>query len=179
MGERFERSFERDPASGCWVWLRGKNSAGYGQFCGWGNPGRWMLAHRWSYEFNVGPIPQGLVIDHLCRNPACVNPDHLEAVTQRENSRRGALAHVIKTGTCRRGHASVPGKNCRQCASVCDKARRRKRGLMRKGPKPRSHCVAGHEMSGDNLWVGPMGDRKCRTCNAERHRVRRNNGKTD
>lgn len=69
---------------GCWEWTGAKTAAGYGQFTR-----RKEYAHRHAYEDLVGPIPEGLVIDHLCRNPSCVNPDHLEPVTQRENIRRG------------------------------------------------------------------------------------------
>ncbi len=73
---------------GCIEWTAYRNANGYGRF----KPGKGMsmkLAHRWAYEFHVGPIPDGLVIDHLCRNRSCVNPDHLEAVTQKVNIRRG------------------------------------------------------------------------------------------
>ncbi len=68
---------------GCWVWT-GYLSP-YGKF---GVSGRRPVAHRWSYEYHVGPIPDGLTIDHLCRNPSCVRPDHLEPVTLQENMRR-------------------------------------------------------------------------------------------
>jgi hypothetical protein len=54
----------------------------------------WGGAHRWMYEQKIGPIPKGLVIDHLCRNTRCVNPDHLEPVTRGENTRRGAKAKL-------------------------------------------------------------------------------------
>jgi hypothetical protein len=73
----------------CWIWQLALNNHGYP--CVGGSTGRQLrgLAHRLYYERVHGPIPAGLVIDHLCRVPACVNPDHLEAVTQAENCRRG------------------------------------------------------------------------------------------
>ena len=71
--------------SGCDVWIGALSTKGYGQF--WIN-GRQTQAHRWAYENLRGPIPEGLEIDHLCHNPACVRVDHLEPVTHAENLRR-------------------------------------------------------------------------------------------
>ena len=68
----------------CWDWLGGKSN-GYGRF--WVE-GRLVQAHRWAYETMVGPIPEGLTLDHLCRVRYCVNPSHLEPVTLGENIRR-------------------------------------------------------------------------------------------
>jgi hypothetical protein len=71
---------------GCWEWTAGRSGGpGYGAFS---LGQRKVGAHRWSYENFVGPIPEGLELDHLCRNPGCVNPDHLEPVTRSENIRR-------------------------------------------------------------------------------------------
>jgi hypothetical protein len=72
---------------GCWVWQRARTRKGYGQKV---LPGQIVIrAHRWYYEQAWGPIPEGLQLDHLCRNPPCVNPDHLEVVTNQENVHRG------------------------------------------------------------------------------------------
>jgi hypothetical protein len=75
-----------DPRAGCWVWQLSKNPKGYGSI--W-HEGKCWAAHRLSYTLLVGPIPEGLQLDHLCRNTSCVNPAHLEPVTNTENQRRG------------------------------------------------------------------------------------------
>lgn len=74
----------------CWIWQAALNSGGYGTTTD--GSGRGVMAHRLVYEHYRGTIPEGLFLDHLCRNPACVNPDHLEPVTNSENVRRGLAA---------------------------------------------------------------------------------------
>jgi hypothetical protein len=74
-----------DELTGCWIWQKAK-AQGYGQTC---HHGKVWGAHRWYYTQAKGPIPPGMWIDHLCRVKACVNPEHLEAVTPGENTRRG------------------------------------------------------------------------------------------
>src|SRR5215472_6923837 len=85
--------------TGCWLWLGNTYPNGYPQVA-WDGTNR--LGHRVFYTQLVGPIPEGLHLDHLCRTPLCVNPDHLEPVTKRENERRG-MCGVLKTH-CIHGH---------------------------------------------------------------------------
>lgn len=94
--KRFESKIALGP--GCQLWMGVRSPFGYGKF---GLRGRLFLAHRLSYELYVGQIPASLEIDHLCRTPSCVNPEHLEVVSHLENIRRGSRA--TKTH-CKRGH---------------------------------------------------------------------------
>ena len=83
-----------DKSGDCWLWL---GSLGHGGRYGSIHRGDGMVpAHRVAYELTIGPIPAGMEIDHLCRTPRCVRPDHLEPVTHRENMRRGRLAQAVR-----------------------------------------------------------------------------------
>ncbi len=96
-----------DDASGCWLWMGAKTSDGYGRICVPGN--RKELVHRWMYERIIGPIPEGLEIDHVadrgCVHRHCCNPAHLEAVTHLENVQRGRTGAPNREKThCPQGH---------------------------------------------------------------------------
>jgi hypothetical protein len=125
--ERFMAKVEvgRSPDD-CWLWVGWVEPTGYGVFQ---LAYKRLRAHRWSYEHFVGPIPEGLVLDHLCRVTNCVNPAHLEPVTNRENVLRGEspLARNARKTHCKRGHEFTsentipvivggnPGRACRAC----------------------------------------------------------------
>lgn len=92
--------------STCWNWTASRSGKGkYGQFFVFKKNGRpyMALAHRAAYELLIGPIPEGMTLDHLCKNTICVNPAHLEVVTRGENARRGLPKNAKKT-LCPKGH---------------------------------------------------------------------------
>jgi len=137
VGERFWSKVEKTDR--CWLWTANRTTPqGYGSFAL--GHSKFVLAHRYAYAELVGPIPAGLTLDHLCRNPPCVNPAHLEPVTMRENTLRGtspAARNAVKTH-CLRGHPfdtvntliNVRGeRQCRACAR--DLSRLRKQLAMR------------------------------------------------
>lgn len=111
----------------CWLWTGDLNRKGYSTQIGFNK--EYTTAHRIAYMLLVGPIPDGLVLDHLCRVRNCVNPDHLEPVTQEENTRRGVDARWLED--CPNGHPAplyrktIPsGKNvCLACRRIGDKRR--------------------------------------------------------
>lgn len=139
LEDRFWRQVEKHE-DGCWLW-KGHLQNGYGRFLfGRGHTQKCIGAHRMAYQLLVGPIPDGLQLDHLCRNQACVNPAHLEPVTNRENMLRSnhPNAIVVRSGVCRRGHPRTP-KNarmdrrgtttCRECTNERARTRRAQRQL--------------------------------------------------
>lgn len=106
----------------CWKWRGCRDEDGYGRFSA-GDYG--ARAHRFSYELANGPIPAGLEVDHLCGNPSCVNPAHLELVTHAENLRRSSPNRNARKTHCMRGHAfdeantitnrKTGKRSCREC----------------------------------------------------------------
>ena len=116
---RVLNKIEPEPNSGCWLWIGCRNSKGYGMIS---VGGTMLVAARVVYEHTRGPIPPGLELDHLCRTPPCVNPDHVEPVTHRENMLRSPTAapavHARQTA-CIHGHAldglTAQGRRCLTC----------------------------------------------------------------
>lgn len=135
------------PAAKCIIWTAAEKSNGYGAF--WDGT-RTLRAHRYSYELVIGPVPVDLVLDHLCRVRICVNPAHLEPVTQEENRRRG-LHGVLS----RRAQQPPRGEK----------------------KEPATQCRKGHEYTPENTrWDRPSKDhpngrRRCRTCRREQKRL--------
>ena len=115
---------KRDEKTGCWIWQGTGNRQGYGMIRYDGRP---QPAHRVAYEIMVGPIPAGMTLDHLCRVPRCINPNHLEIVTHRINVLRGIgpTAKNAKKKACLQGHDLTgrnlitrrDGRECRTCAN--------------------------------------------------------------
>jgi hypothetical protein len=127
--------------SGCWEFQGSRTPTGYG--VAWDGT-KHTSAHRVSYELLVGPIPDGLEIDHNCRNRACCNPAHLEPVTHLENLRRR------------------PRSSQRHPGNTTNHPSRRK-----------THCIRGHEFSTENTITYTGGKRQCRTCHTEAQKRRR------
>ncbi len=156
-----DRSHDGSP---CVEWA---TAEGYAKFK---SGGRQTGAHRWAYEHWVGPIPDGLQIDHLCRNRCCVNPAHLEPVTAQENTRR-ALAFRVPPTHCKWGHELTGEKwGC----LVCHRNR-----VFGNDPwdssRPPKVCGRGHPLEGDGaeLYVRPDGRGfQCKPCVRERTRKR-------
>jgi hypothetical protein len=124
LPERIKRRVRE--SEGCWEWAGAHTTAGYAE-TSFGDPkkGGMRYAHRVVYEALVGPIPSGLTIDHLCRNPGCVNPEHLEPVTIGENLRRKPVP-----SHCPQGHAFTADNTIRNAKGhrfclTCKRARGR------------------------------------------------------
>lgn len=134
--QRFWAKVSDPDAQGCRLWVGYRNEKGYGRF---GVDRRLVLAHRFAYEEARGAIPLGLVLDHLCRNPACVTVSHLEAVTSGENTRRGRTGAAQRERThCPQGHAYDEEntyvyrdgrRECRECRRI----KHRRMSTERKG----------------------------------------------
>ena len=122
---RFWSHVSRGQPVDCWPWTGYVCAGGYGRFAARCRPTVLVQAHRFAYETEIGPIPVGLDLDHLCRNRRCVNPTHLEPVTRRTNVMRGMAPHAraARAGICKRGHAldgariatRVDGRQYRSC----------------------------------------------------------------
>lgn len=131
-----------EPNSGCWLWMASLDGAGYGFF--WFET-RMIRAHIFMYEHYKELVPKGLQLDHLCRTPCCVNPDHVEPVTSKENVRRGILAEVQRKRMkdyLLHDPTSPAGRN-----------------------RSKTHCPAGHQYTGRNLSTTKKG-RRCKKCHS-------------
>ncbi|WP_236241127.1 HNH endonuclease signature motif containing protein [Streptomyces sp. CC228A] len=126
-----DRLFPRvELAGSCWVWTGASNRGGYGVISRGRRDGT-TVVHRAVWELLVGPIPDGLELDHLCRVRSCCNPDHLEPVSRAVNVARGAqAAGVPRRSACRNGHPFTPdntlpngshGRACRACHNAANR----------------------------------------------------------
>lgn len=150
FAERFWARIDKDGPGGCWHWRGTIAGDGYGVLLR-----RQRKAHRVAYELAVGPIPEGLTLDHLCRVRHCVNPAHLEPCTRRENTLRApGLAWKLRAAQthCKRGHEFTPEntlrdtgrRKCRTCTRM-NRSRRsppQRSVPMRVRRRPKCACCA-------------------------------------
>ena len=177
-----ERVFTYVDATGdCWEWT-GAKQQGYGAIGKGGRGTGVMGAHCAVWSLLVGPIPEGMQYDHLCRNHGCCNPDHGEIVPPEINKARGFSPAVLysKRETCEFGHpldGRLGGRGgkvtCRYCKTC---ARGRANAARVPKPKvPRTTCNAGtHEWVPENIYIHPKtGKSSCKACKIERQRASR------
>lgn len=166
------------PDGDCWLWTGGKDPDGYGVF----SDVKAYRAHRWSYEYHIAPIPEGLVLDHLCRNPSCVNPWHLEPVPIGVNTRRGVTVD-LHPRVCPKGHTDTRYRGAGRgwYCPTCNAERWANRAPHIRPPRPRvkrTHCRKGHELTEENVRFRKCdGHRLCRECERQRSAARSLKGK--
>ena len=160
----------------CWIWIGAKFSNGYGHLR---RNYKDLLAHKFAFEAQNGPVPSGLVLDHLCQQKACVRPEHLEPVTQRINLLRGTGASAVNARKthCPQGHQYTESniyrrygqRYCRACMKARAKTNQPQNGL-------KIHCKRGHEFTKENTYITTKGSRSCRQCIREARRQKKYNG---
>ena len=184
--ERFRKYIEV-AEGGCWNWTGHRDRKGYGSFSLPGGARHSVYAHRFSYEYFVGAIPEDMEVGHRCGNRGCVNPRHLEAMTHRQNlfdSMTSARRNAEKTH-CVHGHEYAERNTIRtrEGFRACKKCKRlymrhwwkknrmrilaQRRKLWRQTHKPtipKSRCKRGHAFDKQNTYVDARGDRVCKAC---------------
>src|SRR6266850_5990121 len=152
LEQRFWEYTDKRSPEECWLWLGSRTTDGYGRLIMTDH--RFVKAHRLGYEIVRGKIPEGLQLDHLCRNPICVNPWHLEVVDNRTNARRGksGILAVLKTH-CPKGHEFTPentylrsdrfrARRCRICSLERGREyKQRKRAAARAALEQEDKCI--------------------------------------
>lgn len=190
LPEHFWSKVKVNPDTGCWEWTASQLADGYGQW----HPGpAWrksdsISAHKIAYENLVGPVPEGLQLDHyVCHVRHCVNPSHLEPVPSQVNVLRSTVANANRA-VCRSGKhdLTLPGAirktaNEEQCQGCYEdryrRSNQRRRALRTAAgevliaPKDRTHCPKGHAYEGSNIVVKANGARGCRECIYARNRA--------
>lgn len=197
-------------SANCWEWTGGIRDNGYGGFSIKRADGSWTktCSHRWSYEDQVGPIPDGYEVDHLCRNRACLRPDHLEAVTLQENRRRRDVGYSPAVNRnplplpvappvpalpprrnpqthCKRWHEiAVVGRVKNGDKMTCRACRDVQTVAKRKGGAhgTETYCPQGHPYDEANTLIRTRPDgskqRECKTCVYARNQAARDRRKT-
>lgn len=200
LDERFWSKVDRRGSDECWPWLTHVTKHGYGRFS---YLGKSVASHRFAYEFLVGTIPDGLVIDHICHtrdasckggdtclHRRCTNPAHMRPETSEINVSTSVIGRATH---CKAGHLfdeantrirwenGNPKRTCRKCSYARKndtRSKQRAEARVLKPPKPKpTHCRYGHPYAGDNLYVVPStGIWQCKACGRasdERRKARR------